>query len=67
MNEALISKMINSQEVVDLQSHIAEGLFIQQEYPIVDTYANFLTCLNIAPQLVDFVNNMGDATNKIMQ
>lgn len=59
--------MVNLQEQILVQAHVAEGLFIQQGFSMVDAYSNFLNCLNIEPQFVDFDNNMPVATNIINQ
>lgn len=67
MNEVFRSKMMNSEEFIDVQAHIAEGLFIQQNFSLVAEYASFLECLKIQPQFVDFVNNMQNASNIIIQ
>lgn len=60
------STMVGSEEDILLKGHVAEGIFIQKDYTLVDTYADYLNALNIQTQPIDFVaNNMQDAANAI--
>lgn len=50
--------MVDGKENVISAGHVAEGIFIQKDFTLVNEYADYLSALNIITHPVDFVQNM---------
>lgn len=55
--DAKRSEMIDGKEDIVVEGHVAAGLFIQKDFTLVQTYADYLSALNIKIQPIDFLEN----------